>query len=193
MGFPKGGIGFFDSGIGGLTLLAECVKRINGETFYYLGDNCHAPYGNLPLRKIRKYTNRVFRKFARLQVKAVVIACNTVTAVCIESLRRKYSFPIIGVEPAIFPAMRKGQKVLALMTAATCKSERFQTLCYRARCKYPNAILETVACCQLAGEIEKNLQTRKIDLKKHLPDGTPNVVVYALYIYKERNFRILSL
>ena len=48
MDIPKGGIAFFDSGIGGLTVLAECQKVLPNEFFYYLGDNAHAPYGNLP-------------------------------------------------------------------------------------------------------------------------------------------------
>ena len=73
----KGGIAFFDSGIGGMTVLAECQKRCKGEIFYYYGDNKHAPYGNLPPAKIRRYVEKAFRKFRRLKVKAVVVACNT--------------------------------------------------------------------------------------------------------------------
>ena len=54
MRIPKGGIAFFDSGIGGMTVLAECEKFFKNEIFYYYGDNFHAPYGNLPISKIKK-------------------------------------------------------------------------------------------------------------------------------------------
>ena len=106
MRIPKGGIAFFDSGIGGMTVLSACEKQINNEIFYYYGDNFHAPYGNLPIYKIKKYVHKAFKLFESLQVKAVVIACNTVTAVCIDELRRKYTFPIIGVEPALMKALQ---------------------------------------------------------------------------------------
>ena len=51
----KGGVAFFDSGIGGLTVLSACEKRFDSGVFYYYGDNTHAPYGNLPPKKIKKY------------------------------------------------------------------------------------------------------------------------------------------
>ena len=55
MRIPKGGIAFFDSGIGGLTVLAECQKQQGDEIYYYYGDNHHAPYGNLPPKKIKNF------------------------------------------------------------------------------------------------------------------------------------------
>jgi hypothetical protein len=94
MRLPKGGIGFFDSGIGGLTVMDASQRVIKEETFYYYGDNKHAPYGNLPQKKIRKYLLRALKKFYRLRVRAVVLACNTATAVCIDEFRKKFSFPI---------------------------------------------------------------------------------------------------
>ena len=91
-------VGFFDSGIGGLTTLNDCVKyaeqfvrRGMDYTFYYYGDNFHAPYGNLSSEKINAYVDKAFEKFVDLQVDAVVLACNTVTAVCIERLRKNSS------------------------------------------------------------------------------------------------------
>ena len=64
----KGGVAFFDSGIGGLTVLAECEKFFSKEIFYYYGDHAHAPYGNLSNRKIKKYVFRAFRLFKKLRV-----------------------------------------------------------------------------------------------------------------------------
>ena len=107
MQIAEGGIAFFDSGIGGLTVLAECCRQIKGGVFYYYGDNTHAPYGNLPPEKIKEYVFQAFEKFRRLKVRAAVIACNTATAVCVEELRKKYDFPIIGAEPAVYSAAAK--------------------------------------------------------------------------------------
>ena len=189
MGIPKGGIGFFDSGIGGLTVLSACAEKLKGENFYYLGDNKRAPYGNLTPKRIQKYVDRAFRVFARLHVQAVVIACNTATAVCIESLRKKYTFPIIGMEPAVFPAMKKGENVLVLTTVATYRSKRFQNLCGEARRKYPNTKLTEIACPDLAGGIEKKIGEQGIDWGRILPEYSPDVVVLGCthYIYIKKD------
>lgn len=185
MRVPKGGVAFFDSGIGGLTVLSECEKLCPQEVFYYYGDHEHAPYGNLSEKKIKKYVFRVFRKFAKLKVKAVVVACNTATAVCIESLRKKYSFPIIGAEPAIFPAAKQGGDVYVLSTRATFSSRRFRALIAAARLRFPNATLKAFACDGLAGAIEENLGRSGYDFTCFLPEGQPSAVVLGCthYIY----------
>lgn len=186
MGVPKGGIAFFDSGIGGLTVLAECQKVLPNEFFYYLGDNAHAPYGNLPENMIRKYTFRAFKRFKKLQVKAVVIACNTVTAVCVEELRRKYSFPIIGVEPALYLACRETQgEIFALVTLATYKSVRIKRLVERCGEAYPNTKVHLCPCEHLAAEIEHHITQVNYSYLPFLPQGKPNAVVLGCthYIY----------
>ncbi len=186
MDIPKGGIAFFDSGIGGLTVLAECRKRLPNELFYYFGDNSHAPYGNLLEKKIKKYTFRAFRRFKNLQVKAVVIACNTVTAVCIEELRKKYSFSIIGAEPALYLASRETKgEIFALMTAATYNSARVRNLAKRCRADYPNANVRLCPCVHLASEIERHISAGNYNYRPFLPQGTPAAVVLGCthYIY----------
>ena len=60
MKIPKGGVAFFDSGIGGLTVMAACRERIGKEIFYYYGDNAHAPYGNLTPKQIRRFVFSAF-------------------------------------------------------------------------------------------------------------------------------------
>ena len=191
MGIPKGGIAFFDSGIGGLTVLAACEKYLHGEVVYYYGDNGHAPYGNLSPKKIRRLVFKVFRKFCRLRVRVAVIACNTVTAICIEQLRKKYKFPIIGAEPAIYSAAKRGGQVWILATQATCKSERFSLLCERAKGDFKNTTLTPVPCEHLAGEIEKNLFEQNHDYTILLPKGTPNSIVLGCthYIYIEEKLK----
>ncbi|MBQ3221213.1 MAG: aspartate/glutamate racemase family protein [Clostridia bacterium] len=189
MQIAEGGIAFFDSGIGGLTVLAECCRQIKGGVFYYYGDNGRAPYGNLPAQTIREYLEEAFSLFESLHVREAVLACNTATAVCVESLRARYSFPVIGTEPAIFPAAKNGGEIFVLATNATCQSDRFQKLCARARERYPHANISAFACPRLAGEIESRLLDFNFDYSKFLPQGTPDGVVLGCthYIYiKER-------
>ncbi len=185
MRIPKGGIGVFDSGLGGLTVLAACVQNLKNEIFYYYGDNRHAPYGNLKEKKIKKYVNNAFKRFSRLKVKAVVIGCNTATAVCIEALRKKYSFPIIGAEPAVFSAAKDGGEAWVLVTKATYDSERFNRLLKKASGAFPKAKVIPKACPTLAGAIEKNLLKKTFDYTPFLPKGNPDAVVLGCthYIY----------
>lgn len=99
MRLPEGGIGFFDSGLGGLTVLDACAKRLQGIPIYYYGDNSRAPYGNLSAEKIRDYAAEAFDVFASLKVRAAVIACNTVTAVCADAFRKNIPFPSSARNP----------------------------------------------------------------------------------------------
>ena len=177
MRIPKGGVAFFDSGIGGLTVLAECQKGQREEIFYYYGDNQHAPYGNLSPKKIKRYVFKAFRRFEKLKVKAAVLACNTATAVCVEELRKKYSFPIIGAEPAVCTAAAKGGKILVLATRATCESERLRALCDRAERLFPDAKICIRPCDGLAGAIERNLMRKGCDFTSYLPHEKADAVV----------------
>ncbi len=183
MRIPTGGIAFFDSGIGGLTVLAECKKLLPNEIFYYYGDNARAPYGNLPKEKIRKYVFQAFREFKKYKAKAVVLACNTATAVCVDELRKKYPFPIIGAEPAVCTAAAEGGEVLVLSTRATHESPRFRALCKKAKDRFPRANIRACACDGLAGAIERGLFNPTIDFSAYLPVGNPSVVVLGCTHY----------
>ncbi len=191
MSVPKGGIAFFDSGIGGLTVLAECRKRLPSALFYYYGDNRRAPYGNRSAKQIKHYVFRIFRKFKRLRVKAVVVACNTVTAVCIDELRKKYAFPILGTEPAVLQACKVGGEIFVLTTKATNQSPRFRALCERVQEGCDGATLRLIACDGLAGAIEKHLFDRGYDYSAFLPMGKPDAVVLGCthYIYVKEEIK----
>ena len=191
MSIPKGGIAFFDSGIGGLTVLEDCRKILPNEIFYYYGDNHHAPYGNRTEGEIRRFVLRAFRCFARLRAEAVVIACNTATAICVEELRKKYVFPILGIEPAILPALKNGGLVYVLTTKATSQSRRFQELCEVAQKRFQTATLVVKPCLDLAGEIESHLGEEGNDFTPFLPTGNPDSVVLGCthYIYIEEEIR----
>ena len=180
----EGGIAFFDSGIGGLTVLLECQKKLNTR-FYYYGDNLRAPYGGLTKEKIHGYVLEAFDEFAGLKVDAAVIACNTVTALCIDELRQKYSFPIVGTEPAIAEGAKRGGTIFVLTTRATYHSPRFFELYKKTAIAYPNSNIQLYPCDQLAGVIEKNKGDLHFDYSKYLPRGNPTSVVLGCthYIY----------
>lgn len=165
-----GRVGFFDSGIGGLSVLRTCKKIIPNVPFYYLGDNARAPYGNLPTYLIRTYTHEAMERFVNIGVNAVVLACNTVTAVCVDELRKEYNIPIIGVEPAVLPAAKQGGRIGVLATRATLESVRFQMLLQKVGEKYPQARLIPLACDGLAGAIENGLHNPSTQYDTYLPN-----------------------
>jgi glutamate racemase len=126
-------IGVFDSGCGGIGVLAECLRVMPSESFVYYGDTANAPYGNRTAADITRLTGLAVDKLSKIGVKALVIACNTVTGAAIADIRRRYTFEIIGIEPAVKPAVSSvGEgRALVLTTAATAAHERFRALCAR--------------------------------------------------------------
>ncbi len=102
-------IGLFDSGVGGLTVLREVVRRLPRESTIYLGDNGRAPYGTRPDDEVRRFSVECLDELSRRDVKAIVVACNTTTSVALPDLRRRYDVPIIGV-------VRPGATAAALAT-----------------------------------------------------------------------------
>ena len=188
MSILTGRVAFFDSGIGGLTVLAEGERRLPDVKFYYYGDNTHAPYGNLSKEEMRPHVLRAFDAFARLRVNAAVIACNTVTALFAEELRARYDFQIIGAEPAVRVGARLGGEIFVLTTRATYESARFRLLCDNVSRKYPQARIKAFACDGLAGEIELRVGENGCDYARLLPNGVPSAVVLGCthYIYIEK-------
>lgn len=128
-------IALLDSGAGGIGVLREVQKLLPREQLLYFGDSLHAPYGEKSTAEIRRLVlTAADRLLAR--AKALVLACNTATAVAAEQLRRRYpDRPIIGMEPALRPALSVGAHptVLVLATAATLGQEKFARL--RQKCE----------------------------------------------------------
>ncbi len=99
-----GAIGVFDSGVGGLSVLREIRHALPHENLLYVADSGHAPYGDQPSEFIEGRASAVVRFLLDSHVKAITIACNTVTVVAVEKLRSWSPVPIIAIEPAIKPA-----------------------------------------------------------------------------------------
>lgn len=128
-------IAVFDSGIGGLTVLHQARKILPDEDYIFYADTTHVPYGEKSKEEVRDYVFEAVEFIAAQHVKALVIACNTATSIAIEDLRKKYTFPIIGIEPAVKPAVqvskKKRKKVLVLATELTLKEAKFHHLVER--------------------------------------------------------------
>jgi glutamate racemase len=123
-------IGVFDSGVGGLSILSGIHELLPTETLHYVADSAHAPYGPKGEAFIRERCEAIMTSLLRLEVKAVVVACNTATAAAVAQMRDRYDLPIIGVEPAIKPAAEhsKSGVVGVLATSGTIASDKFLSL-----------------------------------------------------------------
>lgn len=122
-------VGIIDSGVGGLSVLAEIRKRLPREDHIYLADTVNAPYGVKSPEQILRFTEDNVDVLLAHGCKAIVIACNTATAVAIKKLRECHrDVPIVGLEPAIAPAVREcpNGNILVLATSATLRTERFK-------------------------------------------------------------------
>ena len=126
-------IGVFDSGIGGLTVLKEAIRLMPNEDYLYYADTKHVPYGTKPKGEVRGYIFDAADFFASQGVEALVVACNTATSIAINDLRERYSFPIIGMEPAVKPAVEKvdNRRVLVLATPITVREKKLHDLVER--------------------------------------------------------------
>ncbi|MBX4266450.1 glutamate racemase [Clostridium estertheticum] len=124
-------IGFFDSGVGGISVLKESLKVLPNEDFVYFGDSLNAPYGIKNVNEVRKLTFKAVDFLLEKGVKVVVIACNTATSAAIDALRRRYKdIPIIGIEPALKPAVEvsRGKSVIIMATPMTLTEKKFDNL-----------------------------------------------------------------
>ena len=121
-------IGVFDSGVGGLTVLREIVRRTPAESTIYLGDNARAPYGVRSDEEVLAFSVQSLDLLAERDVKAIVVACNTSTAVAIGALRRRYDLPILGViRPGASAAAlaTRNRRVGVIATPATIRSHAY--------------------------------------------------------------------
>ncbi len=121
-------IGLFDSGVGGLTVLREVVRRLPDESTIYLGDNGRAPYGTRSDDEVRRFSTECLDELARRDVKAIVVACNTSTSVALPDLRRRYDVPILGVvRPGATAAAlaTRTRRVGVIATPATIRSHAY--------------------------------------------------------------------
>jgi len=149
----------YDSGVGGLTTLKAIQNLLPKERFIYFADNKNCPYGNKSdkeiLNLIKENINKLLNQH---KIKMLVLACNTATSCCIDMIRSLYSFPVVGIEPAINLALKncKNNEVLALMTKATSKQNKYKNL----KNKFDGRV-HSLALTHLAKNIEDYLVCNK--------------------------------
>ncbi len=160
-------IGVFDSGLGGLSILQALKKRLPAEHFVYFADSGHAPYGERDDPFVLSRALNISELLVAQGCKALVVACNTATAAGISALRGRWPhLPLVGVEPALKPAVALSQTghVAVLATRGTLQSQKFETLVAQLP-PLPDgegAVLKTQACDGLADAIE-NFDHPKIE------------------------------
>lgn len=127
----RSGIGVFDSGVGGLSVLSEIQALLPNEKLMYVADSYNMPYGEKNTRFIRKRSTVIADFFWKKGTKAFVMACNTATVISIDQIRQRYpGWVVVGIEPGIKTAALRTQSTVigVLATSRTLESERFSYL-----------------------------------------------------------------
>lgn len=161
-------IGVFDSGLGGLTVLKKIIEILPNEKYIYYADTDNVPYGTKPKEEVKIYIEEAIKFLISKNVKAIVIACNTATSIAINDLRNKYDIPIIGIEPAVKPAIEKrnGKKVLIMATPTTIREEKLQNLVKKLKASEEVDLIDMPKLVEFAERMEFNSS----EVKKYIED-----------------------
>lgn len=127
-------VGVFDSGVGGLTVVREIIRQLPDENIVYFGDTARVPYGSKSPKTVIRFSEQIIRFLKTKQVKAIVIACNTASALALDTVRDKFDVPILGV---VSPGARAAvavtqkQKIGVVGTDATVRSGVYTQVIHR--------------------------------------------------------------
>ena len=150
-------IGVFDSGVGGLTVLAELRRRLPDEPTIYLGDNARTPYGPRPADEVRRFTLEAVDWLLSQNVKLLVLACNTATARALPQVRERASVPVVGVvRPGAVAAAAatRSRAVGVIATAGTVDSGAYHDAIVEAD---PAIAASQLACPELVPMVEAGI------------------------------------
>lgn len=149
-------IGFLDSGVGGLTVARELMRQLPHEEIVYIGDSARAPYGPRPAEQIRTFTWELVNFLLTKNVKMIVFACNTATAVAWEEVKEKLDIPVLGVIlPGASAAIKATQtgKIGVLGTPMTIQSDIYRQ---KIQALSPGTEVENLACPKFVPLVESN-------------------------------------
>lgn len=155
-------IGVFDSGVGGLTVMREIMRQLPNENLVYFGDTARVPYGSKSTETIIRFTRQIIRFLQTKKVKAIVIACNTASALTLDIVRREIDIPIIGVViPGARAAVRetRNKKIGVVGTEATIKSNMYTKLMQESE---PEVTVVGKACPLFVPLVEEGFTKHKI-------------------------------
>ena len=150
-------IGVFDSGVGGLTVMKEIMRQLPGENLVYFGDTARVPYGSKSKNTVCRYSRQIVRFLETRQVKAIVIACNTASALALDEIRDETSIPIIGVvEPGAVMAANttKTNNIGIIGTDSTIKSGIYNKCLHKIN---PEITVVSKACPLFVPLVEEGL------------------------------------
>lgn len=164
-------LGVFDSGLGGLSVVAEIVARLPNERMVYYADSGNCPYGPRPVEEICLLAAQATEFLLTHHAKLIVIACNTATSAAVAYLRARYSVPFVAMVPAVKPAAERshGRRVGVLATQATLQTQTYSELVERfahdiTLCEVAGPeLVELVECGELDGSRTESILRRVID------------------------------
>ncbi|SDZ67512.1 glutamate racemase [Evansella caseinilytica] len=148
-------IGVIDSGVGGLTVVSELIRQLPKEKIIYIGDTARCPYGPRPTDEVRQYTWEMIDYLLLHDIKMLVIACNTATAVVLEEAKKSLSIPVVGViHPGTVAALKitKNDHVGVIGTEGTINSRAYDREIKRINSEIT---VESLACPKLVPLVEQ--------------------------------------
>lgn len=180
-------IGFFDSGLGGLTCIPHLMEALPNEKIIYFGDTARTPYGSKAVSTIKSFSIEIADFLVSQDVKMIVIACNTVSATCLEDLRKKFpNLPIIGIiEPAAVETANGcdgHNRIGVIGTKVTIKSGIYEKLIHELK---PEQEIHSVACPAFVPLIEEGIienDIMNLTIKYYLDDFINGFMIDTLVL-----------
>ncbi|WP_458396150.1 glutamate racemase [Campylobacter sp.] len=160
-------VAVFDSGFGGLSLLYEAMKKLEGCDFIYFADNKNAPYGTKSIDEIKKLSIDAV-DFLASKADIIVIACNTATSAAVSDLREKFNIPIIGMEPAVNLGKDADGDILVIATPATIKGAKLNELLKKSNLNNKTHLLPMPKLVEFAQNMEFNSPNVKEYIKNQI-------------------------
>ncbi|PWJ50307.1 glutamate racemase [Faecalicatena contorta] len=155
-------IGVFDSGVGGLTVVREMIRQLPDENIVYFGDTARVPYGSKSQNTIIRFSEQIIRFLKKKQVKAIVIACNTASALALDAVRDEFDVPILGVvTPGARAAVEatRNRKVGVVGTDATVQSGVYTKIIHGMN---PEITVIEKACPLFVPLVEEGFKEHKV-------------------------------
>ncbi|MEH1937374.1 MAG: glutamate racemase [Nostoc sp.] len=147
-------IGIFDSGVGGLTVLRQLYRQLPNESIIYFGDTARVPYGIRSQAEIIQFMREILTWMEKQGVKMVVMACNTSSALALETVSKEFSLPILDIIlPGARAAVQQGKRIGVIATPATAKSNAYKHAILEID---PNVQVWQVGCPEFVPLIEQN-------------------------------------
>ena len=190
-------IGLFDSGVGGLTVLRELYRQMPTESLLYFADSARLHYGTRSPEEILQFVREILDWMCSQDVKMVLMACNTSSALALETVRKEYDVPILGVILAgARAAVSQGQRIGVISTAATAKSHAYRQAIQEIN---PQTQVWEIPCPEFVHLIEQNqlyTETTRQTAQKYLApliEAEIDTLIYGCTHYRHLHHTIREL